>query len=182
MCYPQPSLIQRDIVGLQNLQFNFDIKYRPGKVNKDADTLSRIPLDINQYMPPCTQATSKEVIIATLSDIMALRNAEALWITAIKGANETLNLVSDIIDPRNYHKIEPNVILASQKRDPSIGRVLEYKMGGGKPAVRETGREVPYTRRLFGWPKLGWRDGVLRKCGENLQLVLPKQFFPGSDL
>ena len=78
MCYPQPSLIQRDIVGLQNLQFNFDIKYRPGKVNKDADTLSRIPLDINQYMPACTQATSQEVISATLSDIMALRNAEAL--------------------------------------------------------------------------------------------------------
>ena len=78
MCYPQPNLIRRDIVGLQNLQFNFDIKYRPGKVNKDADTLSRIPLDINQYMPACTQATSKEVISATLSDIMALRNAEAL--------------------------------------------------------------------------------------------------------
>ena len=78
MCYPQPNLIQRDIVELQNLQFNFDIKYRPGKVNKDADTLSRIPLDINQYMPACTHATSKEVISATLSDIMALRNAEAL--------------------------------------------------------------------------------------------------------
>ena len=65
-----------------------------------------------------------------------------------------MNLVSDIIDPRNYHKIEPNVILASQKRDPSIGRVLEYKMDGGKPAVREIGRKIPYTRRLFEWPKL----------------------------
>ena len=179
MCYPQPSLIQRDIVGLQNLQFNFDIKYRPGKVNKDADTLSRIPLDITQYMPAFTQATSKEVFSATLSDIMALRNAEALWIKTIKGANETLNLVSDIIDPRNYHKIEPHVILASQKRDPSIGRVLECKVGGGKPAVR-AGLEGKFLTQedCLNGQSWGWRDGVLRRCGENLQLVLPKQFYP----
>ena len=154
MCYPQPSLIQRDIVKLQNLQFNFDIRYSLGKVNKDADTLSRIPLDITQYMPACTQATSQEVISATLSDIMALLNAEALSITAVSGANETLNLDSDLIDPRNDHNIEPHLILASQKRDTSIGRVSEYKMDGGKPAVREIGREIPYTRRLFEWPKL----------------------------
>lgn len=40
--------------------FNFDIRYRPGKVNNDADTLSRIPLDINQYLPACVQATTQE--------------------------------------------------------------------------------------------------------------------------
>ena len=33
--------------------FNFTIKYRPGKVNTDADTLSRIP-DFESYMGTCT--------------------------------------------------------------------------------------------------------------------------------
>ena len=181
MCYPQPSLIQRDIVGLQNLQLNFNIRYRPGKVNKDADILSRIPLDINQYMPTCTQATSQEVISATLSDKMALRNAEAVWITAVSGANETLKLVSDIIDPRNYHKIEPHVILASQKRDPSIGRVLECKVGGGKPAVREIGREIPYTTRLFEWPKLRLEGWCFEKVWRELTVSPTKAILP-SDL
>ena len=53
---------------------NFEIKYRPGKVNKDADTLSRLPLDINQYIPSCTQKTSQDVISAALSGVMAHQN------------------------------------------------------------------------------------------------------------
>lgn len=66
-------LSQRDIVGLQNFQL---LTLTLGKVNKDADTLSRIPLDINQYMPACTQESSQEVISATLSGINELQNGE----------------------------------------------------------------------------------------------------------
>ena len=30
--------------------FNFDIKYMPGKANVDADTLSLLPLNFEKYM------------------------------------------------------------------------------------------------------------------------------------
>ena len=159
--------------------FNFEIKYRPGKVNKDADTLSRLPLDINQYIPICTQETSQDVISAALSGVMALQNGDAIWITAVSGGTEALNLDSDLLDFRNYHKIEPQVILAAQKQDPIIGRVLACKLNGRKPAIREIAKELPYTRKLLReWPKLEiGHDGLLRrKSGQNLQLVLPKQF------
>ena len=94
---------------------------------------------------------------------------------------ETLDLESDILDSRKYDKIEPHVTLASQKRDPSIGRVLAYKLDGLKPPTREICRELPYTRKLLReWPKLDvGKDGLLRRrCGEHLQLVLPGEFHP----
>ncbi len=42
--------------------FRFDLKYRPGKANIDADTLSRIPLDIEVYETECTEQLSSEAV------------------------------------------------------------------------------------------------------------------------
>ena len=41
--------------------YNFSIKYRPGKVNRDADCLSRAPLDIAKYMDLCMEACMREI-------------------------------------------------------------------------------------------------------------------------
>ena len=34
---------------------NFTVRYRPGIVNKDADCLPRLPLDINRYIRECIE-------------------------------------------------------------------------------------------------------------------------------
>ena len=50
--------------------FNFDIKYRPGKFNIDADMLSCLPLDPNEYMENCTAEMEKDAICATIQAVI----------------------------------------------------------------------------------------------------------------
>ena len=46
--------------------FRFQIKYRAGKSNNDADTLSRLPLNIEDYLQTCWQGSSSEVVQAAI--------------------------------------------------------------------------------------------------------------------
>ena len=57
---------------LSTAKLKVNMKYRPRNRNQDADTLSRIPLNVNQYIATCTQETSQDVISAALSGMMAL--------------------------------------------------------------------------------------------------------------
>ena len=48
---------------------NFNIRYRPGKANVDAGTLSRMSLDMETYMKSCTEETTQQVLQATISGV-----------------------------------------------------------------------------------------------------------------
>ena len=38
--------------------FHFDVRYRPGKANADADNLSRMPISFEEYMSACSKMVS----------------------------------------------------------------------------------------------------------------------------
>ena len=52
-------------------EFNFTIYYRPGEVNRDADALSRLPLDINAYKDLCKAKTSLNAFQSMVGSIEA---------------------------------------------------------------------------------------------------------------
>ena len=81
-----------------------------------------------------------------MSGTMALQDGGTVWITAVSDRTEILNFDSDLLDFSKHDKIEPRVILESQKQDPSIGRVLAYKLNGHKPAAYKICKERPHTR------------------------------------
>lgn len=51
--------------------FTFTIKYRSGKDNVDADSLSRMPLDIETMMAQCTEELTSDCVEATVQEIEA---------------------------------------------------------------------------------------------------------------
>ena len=69
--------------------FNFNIKYQPGKVRRDADTLSRMSLDIVSYMSMCTEETTQESLNAIISSMKLQDQGESIWLSALS-SDQTL--------------------------------------------------------------------------------------------
>ena len=58
--------------------FNFEIRYRPGKSNTDADSLSRIPADFENYMGSCTERVVPESLQASICGIQTLSSWDSI--------------------------------------------------------------------------------------------------------
>ena len=63
--------------------FNFDIKYRPGKSHVDADTFSRMPLDFGEYMKTCTEEVGTDEIQAIACSAQVQTDGGSTWITTL---------------------------------------------------------------------------------------------------
>lgn len=63
--------------------FRFDVKYRPGKVNIDADILSRLPLEIEVYVSECTEELPAGAIHEAWEGSNASKMKDIAWVTAL---------------------------------------------------------------------------------------------------
>ena len=86
----------RWVAELEN--FCFTIKYRPGHPNKDADALSRMPLDIASYMETCTEIVSPDDIVTGCLGLEAQERGDATWVSAVTDDVHFLNLDEEYID------------------------------------------------------------------------------------
>ena len=58
--------------------FNFEIRYRPGKLNADADSLSRLLRDLHTYMDSCTEKLTPENLHASIFAVQTLSNGDSI--------------------------------------------------------------------------------------------------------
>lgn len=151
--------------------FHFEIKYRPGKINIDADTLSRFPVclkDITEY----TENWSHEAISAVWLGCKAAAEDEVPWTAALQlySAPEIPTLDVPAISPQDLQK--------AQQEDGAIKEVMRLKERGGNPSAMER-RNLPKEARklMTEWNRLRLDNGLLyRQTGSRRQLVLPSQF------
>jgi len=154
--------------------FRFDIKYRPGKSNVDADTLSRLPLDMETYGMACTEEFSDEAVRATWDGSQAAKCKDVAWVAA-------LNIYSpDLHKPpySNLPTISHEDLVKAQREDQSINWIIELKASNIKltDEIRKTVSGATQ-KLLHEWSRLYQENDLLyRRTNERKQLVLPFKY------
>ena len=159
-------------------EYNFSIHYRPGVINRDADCLSRLPLDIDKYQSLCTEESTLDAFQALVAGLKVQRNNDESWKAQIAGVNvehvQNLNVfddVSGLMDINIYEK---------QQADDAIRMVVDVIRGVKKPNDQQlkgntTANLLVQQRRRLELDE----DGILwRRSGNLVQLVLPESQKP----
>jgi transposase InsO family protein len=156
--------------------FNLDIKYRPGRSNTDADSLSRLPGYFEEYMASCTQTISQKELDTSITSIRALGKGEAIWLTSFTTDENMLGDDGAFL-PSNASCRQIRVIdtAREQDNDQDVKRVKEFIRSQQIPTPKERKGETPEVKRfLFELAKLRIdpSSGILF---HRSQVVLPKK-------
>ena len=118
--------------------FDFSIKYRPSKIHKDADTMSRLPLKVDDY----TEQIPKDEVKTTISTI-SNTNYQQPIIATISTDQSLLDLDEHHLQNLQFSEVTSHDLLSAQKTDSLISQVLCYKNLGKYPTKEECNGETP---------------------------------------
>ena len=151
--------------------YNFSVKYRPGKDSTDCDYLSRNPVDFAKVMDQHKEEISSEMIGAVVAGSQS------------KGKFAAVNSVAPVmfsgLGNSTMSPINPEEVKAAQLEDETIGVVMRMVESGKLPSKEEKkALEKKQKSLLNQWKKLEInKDGVLiRKTTHRVQIVLPVKF------
>ena len=101
--------------------FKFIIKYRPGKINIEADALSRIPIE--KIMADCTDTTTSNIIQNVTKTSITTPEPESTWISALTTDVNLLEYDVNQINSLNFNQISLKDFREAQASDATINRL-----------------------------------------------------------
>ncbi|PIK48803.1 hypothetical protein BSL78_14341 [Apostichopus japonicus] len=156
--------------------YHFSIKYRPGKNNADADTLSRLPLEVETMEKTCSEEISPEAMSAIVQMVSTHQHDDAPWIMSVaaivKGQEpntESERSPTKHTEVRDWSK--------EQGQDEALKYVISFKARGRWPTKRERVGETPeMTAWMREWSHLHLGEGMVlrRQTKTRDQVALPK--------
>ena len=109
--------------------YNFSVKYRPGKDSTDCDYLSRNPVDFAKVMDQHKEEISSEMIGAVVAGSQS------------KGKFAAVNSVAPVmfsgLGNSTMSPINPDEVKAAQLEDETIGVVMRMVESGKLPSKEE---------------------------------------------
>ena len=171
--------------------FDFDIKYRSGKLNQAANTLSCCPKSENESFSDCEsyryETISHAVVCGDLYEIIKGEKLplEIKWavqreITKQALHSETINVHSEMVDVLS--RVTPGMMKEAQEDDVDISKIMCYVKSGKKPMLAQMwkfkSRPVQgiwqFDQLAFCWGEL---HIVYEQDGAKYhQLILPIEF------
>ncbi|PIK58362.1 hypothetical protein BSL78_04750 [Apostichopus japonicus] len=156
--------------------YHFSIKYRPGKNNADADTLSRLPLEVETMEKTCSEEISPEAMSAIVQMVSTHQHDDAPWIMSVaaivKGQEpntESERSPTKHAEVRDWSK--------EQGQGEALKYVISFKARGRWPTKRERVGETPeMTAWMREWSHLHLGEGMVlrRQTKTRDQVALPK--------
>ena len=157
------ATIQRWISELA--EYHFEVFYRPGSVNRDADCLSRLPLDVDTYIDLCEESTSLDIF----QQLVATVSIDKVSVISHLHPDTEVLLTASAALPECAPPLD---IEKDQAEDEYIKPVLEIIKDGTTEKIDLQ----PYSRLLLRERSKLYIDdeGILRrKSGLYNQIVLP---------
>ena len=145
--------------------FNFTIRYRPGRLNGDADALSRMPMNIDEYIKTCSEEVNQDVFQATVCAAKVQDHFPIMlpYSPEVIEAEITLNQTTVNLK-------------TAQNDDADINRIITFKLANTYLSPVERKQESSTVQQLLReWNKLQiGTDGILyRLSGMIRQVILP---------
>ena len=160
--------------------YNFSIKYRPSRLNTDAETLSRLPLDPEELMVSCTVEMFGAGVMAAMQPVKEYRDNSSPLVNTITSKYSEAS-AEPTMTQLGFQKMTPTEILRHQQEDPVIAKVMKYKLKAVSPKSKDRKCENHEVRALLRELRRLHIHGdgtVWRETKTRRQLVLPSEFKP----
>ena len=161
----------------QLAQFNFEVKYRSGRANGNADALSRKKfhgleasgtsgepaVSAQEVVMAAVLASDGTMVVPPEVRTMATKWQEVVRVQEVGVADCGTDAALSTLPCRG-----PAELAQLQQEDEIISRLLAYRQAGHRPTRRQMGKECKVSRKLLGqWDRVREHQGVLYRCVQD---------------
>ena len=126
------------------VDFNFNIRYRSGKLDGDADALSRMPRDIDEYMKMFSAEVNRDVVQASVSGLQVQSEIPSTMPFSLETHCADINTTEISTNQKK-----------EQSNDPDVDHVITLKLGNTYLCPQERKQESRKVQLLLReWNKL----------------------------